>query len=256
MILSCPACQTAYAVPDSAIGISGRQVRCAACKASWFQEPNAAAIATLTSPPQPGAAVVAPVPDPESAAAPVEPASEGMPVPRQGRRLDDPPVAGFEGEPPLPSFSPFTHAPPFGGRRNPARRQTMLAGAAATAMLFGVGALAVLGPPDIRSNLGLRAAGASPIQIQMQMPELRDMPDGNRMLDVSGQLINPTDETQRVPPIRAEIRDPDGRVVYSWVIAPPLRTLAPSGRANFYSGGIDIPAGDNALKLTLDGAEG
>ncbi len=46
MIIACPACSTRYVVPDSAIGVDGRTVRCAKCRHSWFldgPEPELAA---------------------------------------------------------------------------------------------------------------------------------------------------------------------------------------------------------------------
>ena len=41
MILTCPSCGTQYVVKDGAIPPEGRQVRCAACKHSWHQDPDA-----------------------------------------------------------------------------------------------------------------------------------------------------------------------------------------------------------------------
>jgi len=72
MIIACPACNTRYVVPDNAIGIEGRTVRCAKCKHSWHQEgpeldvPDAA-------PPSPSAE---PPPQPES-----EPETEAADTP-------------------------------------------------------------------------------------------------------------------------------------------------------------------------------
>jgi predicted Zn finger-like uncharacterized protein len=40
MILTCPSCGTQYVVKDGAIPPEGRQVRCAACKHSWHQDPG------------------------------------------------------------------------------------------------------------------------------------------------------------------------------------------------------------------------
>ncbi|WP_292682983.1 MJ0042-type zinc finger domain-containing protein [Novosphingobium sp.] len=65
MIIACPACATRYVVPDTAIGVEGRTVRCAKCRHSWYQEGP-----ELAPRPAPGAAPPAPPPPPASEPAP------------------------------------------------------------------------------------------------------------------------------------------------------------------------------------------
>ena len=71
MIIACPACATRYVVPDTAIGVDGRTVRCAKCRYSWFQEGNLPAQADrpLAPPPAPPP----PVPEAQPATVMAEP---------------------------------------------------------------------------------------------------------------------------------------------------------------------------------------
>ena len=82
-------------------------------------------------------------------------------------------------------------------------------------------------------------------------PQVRKqlMPDGNELLAYSGRIRNPTATAQKVPPIRAELRDAGGRVVYSWTIAAPVPTLAAGATARFSGSELNVPKGATSIEF-------
>jgi hypothetical protein len=148
------------------------------------------------------------------------------------------------------SYDAFNHEPPFRARRNPARMWTMIALAAALLMLAAVAAISYFGVPGVGKVLG---ASATPLVIQStRKPDRTTLESGNELLTVYGRVVNSTDRAQRVPPIRAELKDAQGRVVYTWAISAPVAELAPKASTNFNSAVVDVPASVEKMQLKFD----
>jgi len=239
MILTCPACQSRYVVPDSAIGPTGRRVRCASCRHSWFQEPPADMTVTAPSG-APGVDSVAPATAPDT-----PPPAFAAPASRTPE-ADTAPVPVFTHEP-EPEAEEDSFLRP---RRNPARRWTIAAIIVAALMTGAVFAIQYFGMPDIGARLGLPVQPSDALRIE-GTPNRRELASGNELFELQGAIVNETDSVQPVPQIRAELKDAQGRVIYSWSIAPPAPQIGPRGRLTFDSAEIDVPRGGTRVSLSF-----
>lgn len=284
MILTCPNCGTQYAVKDGAIPPLGRQVRCAACKHSWHQAPEAGAQEepptsteqTVHEEPDTGerdesvaeATLIEPRSGPDAEQRAYEEALiEGEDVPAtpldmpgpsddvQSDRAMEPAAAGAvleappQAEPQDDDFSPFADRdddlePRRRSRAWPLLLVVLLIAASAAAFWF-------LAPPEWKTRIGLGVSGMSPLALVTTHMDRQRLESGNELLTVTGRVINPTAEEQTVPPLQAQLRSRTGAVVYSWTIAPPARSLPPGASASFNSAEVNVPAGGEELTITL-----
>jgi hypothetical protein len=115
--------------------------------------------------------------------------------------------------------------------------------AAAAAVRFGV--------PGLEGRSAAQQSGSLNLEYSA---ERRAMASGNELLTVTGTIENPSDEELPVPPIQAELRDAQGRIVYAWQISPPVAVLPPRQSVSFNSAEVDVPRGARDLSLGFGSA--
>ena len=234
MILTCSACETRYLVDPGALGVGGREVRCAKCGRDWRQAPA----------------------DREAVALPPE-AADDTHLPTG---MDQPPPISTppEGVHPLPPGSNLpvlpnrAHAGPgwvgwaalvlvlcAGTASAVVWRDAIVAGWPPAGRLYEFVSLPVTPPEsfafDIRnvaSDVGFEA--------------------GQRVLKVSGQVVNIGPEPKSVPRLRVSIIDEGDRALYNWTVAMPTTLLAPGEAVPFTTRLPNPPKNVKRISVTFE----
>ena len=153
-------------------------------------------------------------------------------------------------DPAEPDFAAYDR----GGDENGGGTRKALLGLLAALLLIAlaVAAFWFLAPASTKEKLGLAQATDTPLLIQVDQRNRRTLASGNQLLEVSGKVINPTDQARNVPPLQAQLRSLDQQVVYRWTIPPPASTLQPGGSASFNSAELNIPPTAACLDVSFD----
>ncbi|NNE86237.1 MAG: hypothetical protein HKN28_19915 [Alphaproteobacteria bacterium] len=208
MILGCPECNTRFAIDAQALRPDGRRVKCGKCEHVWFEEP-----------PSPSAA---------------EPISVTPLEPEEQSSI------------PTPNLPALTRAD-----------QKRTAGAAWVLVVFllvVVGALAWFGRESIArawpmvetiyAAVGINAfpQPGDGFSIEFGMKRV-----GETMLQISGEVINSSNESLITPPIYAifegapEVEGAKGEILESWQIPVDAKVLGPGEKVPFFAESDPFP---------------
>lgn len=252
MLIACPTCTTTYHIELPALGPTGRTVRCAQCRETWFATPaealattavNTSDQALLDKPPSP----TGNLPVPASVFASIPPETDITPVERASIALahapplvpDDAPAAEaapIEAVPDAIETIAARRARRAGTERKPQRNPlSRLASApvAIVVLLVMIGAILNWRGTIVRhlpQTGSLFAAIGMPVNLRglvfQDVKSTTDMQDGVPVLVVEGTVVNLTTRTQDVPRLRFALRNAAGHEVYAWTSQPGRPTLA------------------------------
>ena len=278
-MIVCPACATSYMVDPASLGPSGRTVRCARCKSTWFaggpEEKVAGFVADVIAEAE-ASEGVAPrrhasddfgaEPDAPAAALPQET------EPDQHAQLphgDAPPIAptGSELPPPARAFESdggdgfVARRARMQERRKVKRRSSKWTALILVLLGFNV---ALIGARNevvrhFPQTASLFAAIGLPVNLRSLSFEdvkiTKEERDGVPILNVEGNIVSVAKRPVEVPRLRFAIRNSSGQEIYAWTVAPPRSILEPGDKTEFRSRLASPPAEAADVMVRFVGAQ-
>jgi len=268
MIVTCPSCSTRYELPESSVAGQGRTVRCARCGNQWFltnpalhARQDAPARAAKPQAEMPSEESVAAIDDEmQSALAEPEPAIAAKPKPvktapaQEESEASEAPAAADDEEDPwerrrrrafdeLPSAVNQSPSMPDAAATGGSSMRKVAGWAFFLLLIAGTVATGHFGRMEIVEALPqaqpiYEAAGyrfPTPLD-GLDLPEVkssRSLENGTPVLIVEGKVTNSSQESKKLPEMKAELLDKDGRPVGEWFFKIDLGVVAPGGEAPF-----------------------
>jgi hypothetical protein len=203
-------------------------------------------------------------PPPAAPAPEPEPEPEGVPADDRPFATDPLARAG-EDEPPFDDAdrafgeddfteetSSFDYRPPFTRRRNSFRMWTIAAvvfALLATGTVFAVNYYGLPAwVPIQRPTFGIGKADLA-LEFPAEQQRKEVLETGEEIFRVRGTISNTGQESVRVPSLLIVFRDAREKNVYSWVVVPSKRELAPGESLNVTEAITDIPPAAQAAEI-------
>jgi predicted Zn finger-like uncharacterized protein len=230
MIITCPRCATRYLLEAGVVQPPGRQVRCARCTHSWFQEatPDLPKPVLIDEPDVPHG----PVTD-KSRMLPPPPGSISQPIPRVQAPVAEAP----------PALRDDVHR----ARSRRAVAWFVLVAVFAGAAFAGVSLrteIATIFPPAA----SLYAWLGQPVNVRgfdIVARTSQELANGVPVIAIKGEIINVTDRELPVPKLNLRVLDTNKRELYRWTVVPDQPRLAGHQRQSF-NARLESPPADTA----------
>jgi predicted Zn finger-like uncharacterized protein len=235
MLIVCPSCSSEYAIDPDRIGPSGRKVRCAGCRETWFVMAEESGKAKGDDPGRQGTPA-----GEESIPKASGSVIDGEAAPLGDRRSRDLGPGGRGRARPARSGAARPRSPDRPRRAVPGRAARWGLRAAALLAVLAIPSALAFRAPLVRAapeSAALFAAIGLPVNLLGL--ELTDVSsslaseDGRPVLVVEGAIANASARPTPVPALDMKVESASGDMLYTWSAKPPKGELAPGEATRF-----------------------